>query len=164
MLISEITSGKGAYMNLLLIGDEQQDMVELYLENCRLFIGFIDNEAVGCIACTEVSDTLVEVKNLAVTEGFRNRGIGRSLLEHIESLYPHRDIQLGTGETPSTLRFYANCGYRYSHRIADFFTAHYTHPIIEEGVVLRDMVYLRKRAQRNGAEQTPATKRHHETF
>ena len=33
---------------------------------------------------------------------------------------------------------------RYSHRIPNFFTDHYDHPICEGGVLLRDMVYLQK--------------------
>ena len=35
-------------------------------------------------------------------------------------------------------------GYAESHRVKNFFTDHYDHPIVEAGVVLRDMVYLKK--------------------
>ena len=66
------------------------------------------------------------------------------MLEYVEALFPEKIFRLGTGETPSTLRFYHNCGYRYSHRIPDFFTDNYDHAIVEEGVLLKDMVYLRK--------------------
>jgi hypothetical protein len=52
---------------------------------------------------------------------------------------------VGTGETPSILRFYKNCGFEYSHRVKDFFTDNYDHPIIEEGVRLADMVYFSKK-------------------
>lgn len=45
-------------------------------------------------------------------------------------------------ETPSTLRFYAQCGFRPAGRIHDFFTRNYDHPIVEEGVLLRDMILL----------------------
>ena len=54
----------------------------------------------------------------------------------------YRTLRVGTGETPSTLRFYAQCGFRPAGRIPDFFTRNYDHPIVEEGVLLRDMILL----------------------
>lgn len=50
----------------------------------------------------------------------------------------------GTGDTPSTLSFYEHCGFRISHRLKNFFTDNYDHPIYEDGKLLTDMVYLRK--------------------
>lgn len=67
------------------------------------------------------------------------------MLEYIEHLNSGKTIILGTGETPSTLSFYQACGYTYSHRIPNFFTANYDHPIIEDGIMLKDMVYLCKK-------------------
>ena len=87
----------------------------------------------------------MEVKNLAVYPECRRKGYGRSLLEFVEKRYADCAFQLGTGETPSVLRFYERCGYRYSHRVPDFFTDNYDHPIVEEGVLLRDMLYFEKR-------------------
>mgnify|MGYP000299415046 len=51
---------------------------------------------------------------------------------------------VGTGDTPSTLSFYEHCGFRISHRLKNFFTDNYDHPIYEDGKLLTDMVYLRK--------------------
>jgi len=51
---------------------------------------------------------------------------------------------VGTGETPGTLSFYESCGFVRSHRIPDFFTDHYHHSIVEEGITLKDMIYLKK--------------------
>ena len=50
-----------------------------------------------------------------------------------------------TGESPLTLPFYEKCGFTVSHRIPDFFTKNYDHPIWEAGVLLKDMVYLRRK-------------------
>ena len=43
-----------------------------------------------------------------------------------------------------TLPFYLRCSFTPSHRIQNFFTDHYDHPIYEGGVKLVDMIYLRK--------------------
>lgn len=131
-------------MPLLLIGDEQQDMVERYLDGSRLFVGFVDGHPSACCAVTMEADDVVEIKNLAVVSELRRKGLGRTMLESVEAMFPGVTLRLGTGETPSTLRFYHRCGYRYSHRIPDFFTLNYDNPIIEEGVRLRDMIYLEK--------------------
>lgn len=38
-------------------------------------------------------------------------------------------------------------GFKYSHRIKNFFTDNYDHPIVEEGILLEDMVYLKRRLE-----------------
>lgn len=147
--IREIFVSKYKYLNLLLIGDEQEDMIYRYLDYGRLFIGFINETPVSCCAITEEDDNTIEIKNLAVISEHRRQGIGRKMLDHVESIYNDKTFQLGTGETPSTLRFYKNCGYVFSHTIPGFFTNNYDHPIIEEGVTLNDMVYLKKKILKN---------------
>lgn len=144
LTIEEVESGRRRYMALLLEGDESAAMIDRYLDCGRLFVGHVDGEDVAvCVCVADGGD--VEVKNLAVDPRYRRRGIGRRMLAHVESLYPGGRIKLGTGETPSTLRFYRSCGYEYSHRIARFFTDNYPHPIVEDGVTLRDMLYLVKK-------------------
>lgn len=137
-------SDKESYMPLLLIGDESPDMISRYIGRGTLYAGFIDGKPVAVCLTTEEGDGITEVKNLAVAPEYRRRGIGRAMLRHVELLNAGRRIILGTGETPSTLRFYKSCGYSYSHRIPDFFTDNYPEPIVEEGVTLRDMIYLSK--------------------
>lgn len=143
MEIKEISEGKETFMPLLLEGDEQEDMVWRYLWRGRLYAGYEAGALVAVCVVTEEDGSTVEIKNLAVHRDFRRRGCGRRMLLHVESAWP--GLMLGTGETPSTLLFYHKCGYSYSHTIKDFFTDNYSSPIIEEGVRLRDMVYLHKK-------------------
>ena len=153
MRIIQISAGRERYMELLLMGDEQREMVERYLDRGDMFVCFDGDEPVAvCVAVTD-GDEWVEVMNLAVVPGRRRQGLGRAMLGFVEQRYRGRSIRLGTGETPSTLRFYESCGYRFSHRVPDFFTRNYDHPIIEEGVLLADMVYMVKRC---GSPELPA--------
>ncbi len=142
--IKEIISAKKKYLDLLLIGDEQEDMIDRYIDRGRLFVGFLSTCAVACCVITEDAPGVVEIKNLAVRPDFHRRGIGGLMLKHVEALYEGHIVMLGTGETPSTLTFYRRCGYSYSHRVAGFFTSNYDHVIVEEGVTLVDMIYLKK--------------------
>lgn len=142
--ITEIDNDKKQYLPLLLIGDESETMIDRYLDNGILYVGLLNGKPIAvCVAVNLDSDT-VEIKNLAVKAEYRRHGYGRRMLEHAESRHSNKKIILGTGETPSTLRFYKSCGYSYSHRIPDFFTDNYPAPIVEEGVTLRDMIYLEK--------------------
>lgn len=143
-VIEQIDFDKRRYMPLLLIGDESEEMIGRYLDRGQLFAGFIDGVAVAVCVAMAVGAHHTEVKNLAVHPDFQRQGIGRRMLEYVERHNSGKTVTLGTGETPSTLRFYRSCGYIYSHRIPDFFTDNYPDPIIEEGVLLRDMVYLSK--------------------
>ncbi len=142
--IMRIDTDKKRFLALLLIGDESEPMIDRYLDRGTLYVGFADESPIAVCVTSNGPDNMVEVKNLAVHPDFRRTGIGRLMLRHAEGLNPGKTIILGTGETPSTLRFYKNCGYTYSHRIPGFFTDNYPRPIVEEGVTLCDMVYLSK--------------------
>ena len=54
---------------------------------------------------------------------------------------------LGTGENPKTLDFYKKRGFKEYKIVKNFFTENYSHPIYENGVQLRDMIYLKKHLQ-----------------
>lgn len=150
--IERITGEKKQYLHLLLIGDESESMIDRYIDRSELYILFIADIPAGCCAVTRESDSLVEIRNVAVLPVHRRKGIGHAMLRFVEDEYDGCDIRLGTGATPSTLAFYKSAGYRYSHRIANFFTDNYDHPIIEEGIQLKDMLYLTK-TRRHGHMQ-----------
>lgn len=142
--VIETDSNKKQYLSLLLIGDESESMIDRYLDSGTLYVGLFYSKPIAVCVTVNIDPDTVEIKNLAVEAEFRRRGYGRRILEYVESQHPNKKIILGTGETPSTLRFYKSCGYSYSHRIPNFFTDNYPVLIIEEGVTLRDMIYLEK--------------------
>lgn len=143
-IITKVDKDKKQYLTLLLIGDESETMIERYLDPGTLYVGLFNGKPIAVCVTLNLDPNTVEIKNLAVEDKCRRHGYGRRMLEYVESQHSNKKIILGTGETPSTLRFYKSCGYSYSHRIPDFFTDNYPTPIIEEGVTLRDMIYLEK--------------------
>ena len=146
MKIREVRKNKKKYLPLLLLADEQEEMIDRYLERGIMYL--LEDEGIKseCVL-TEEADGILEIKNIAVDPRFRGKGYGRALLTFVEKRYQSRFsvLQAGTGESPLTLPFYQKCGFVYSHRIKNFFLDHYDHPIWEEGVLLTDMVYLRKK-------------------
>lgn len=142
--IVRVDKCRSRFMPLLLVGDESESMVRRYLGRCTLYVGYVGQTAVAVCATTDEAGSVTEVKNLAVLSEYRRQGIGRAMLGHAERRNKGKTIILGTGETPSTLRFYRSCGYSVSGRIAGFFKDNYSEPIVEEGITLCDMIYFEK--------------------
>lgn len=145
MNIYEIRENKELYMPLLLLGDEQENMIQKYLYRGDMYVLNDDGIKAVCIV-TDEGDNILEIKNIAVLPESQRKGYGRNLIRYIERTYKdrYRILQVGTGDSPLTIPFYTKCGFAESHRVKNFFINHYDHPIIECGVQLTDMVYLRK--------------------
>ena len=146
MKIREVSTGKKAYLDLLLLADEQESMIDRYLERGRMYV-LEDPEAVAVCVVTEEGEGILELKNIAVAPSAQRRGYGKAfifyLLDRFRGVYT--EMQVGTGDSPLTVPFYEACGFRRSHVIKGFFTDHYDHPIYECGKQLVDMVYLKRK-------------------
>lgn len=146
MHIQLVTQDKKQYLHLLLLADEQEDMIDRYLEKGALYVLFNEETPMGLCLVTEEDGGLFEIKNMAIDPAWQNKGYGKKLIAHVEQSLggKARTLVVGTGDSPLTIPFYENCGFIYSHRIKNFFVDHYHHPIYECGRQLRDLVYLKK--------------------
>ncbi len=144
MEIIKVTGDKKEYMGLLLLADEQEDMIDRYIERGDMYV-LIDGGVKAECVVTKEEPGVYELKNIAVEPDCQGRGYGHMLIDFILSQYPDCETLLvGTGDCPGILRFYRRCGFIESHRIPNFFTDNYDHPIIEDGKQLVDMVYLKR--------------------
>lgn len=145
MQIKEITTNKTDYMNILLIGDEEKKMIDKYLNQSILF-ALYDNDLKSICAVVEIDKNTIEIKNLATYPKYQNRGYATALIDFVCNKYKNnfKTLILGTGENTKTLNFYKKRGFVETHRIKNFFIDNYSHPIIEDGKQLVDMIYLRK--------------------
>ena len=146
MKITRITSNKKRYLDLLLLADEQEDMIDRYLDRGDMYLLTCDGQPAAQCVVTDEGEGLLELKSLSVDPRFQGRGFGKALISFIERNYrsSHNALQVGTGDVPSTVGFYKHCGFALSHRVANFFIDNYDHAIIEDGRQLIDMVYLQK--------------------
>ncbi len=145
MKIERILDNRRRFLDLLLAGDEQESMIDTYLDRGDMF-ALYDGDLKSICVVTDEGDGICELKNIATYEAYRGRGYGRRLIEHIFEHYRGRCriMFVGTGDLPHILRFYGRCGFTVSHRIENFFVDHYDHPIFDCGEQLIDMVYLQK--------------------
>lgn len=145
MEIIEVTRNKKEYLDLLLLADEQEDMIDRYLGRGRMYVLRDDGVKCECVV-TDEGNGVLEIKNIATALPHQGKGYAKSLIEFIVRTYRNRYevLQVGTGDSPSTVPFYEKCGFVRSHIIPNFFTDNYDHPIFDCGVKLVDMVYLQR--------------------
>ena len=146
MDIQEISSNKKQFLNLLLLADEQESMIERYLERGRMFILYDSNQTISVCVITDEGNGVLEIKNIAVYPEYQRRGYGKRFISFLFEYFRHKykEMIVGTGDSPQTTNFYTSCGFRYSHRIPNFFIENYDHPIFENGKQLIDMIYFKK--------------------
>ncbi len=145
MEIREIRENRRQYLPLLLLADEQEDMIDRYLDRGTLYV--LDDGGVrGLCVVTYEGAGVLELKNLAVAPAYQRRGYGRYLVEFLVRTYSGRFsvLRVGTGDSPATIPFYRRCGFTERFRIPNFFTDNYDHPILDGGVLLTDMVCLER--------------------
>ncbi|MBS6195648.1 MAG: GNAT family N-acetyltransferase [Clostridiales bacterium] len=146
MKITEVRENKKNYLPLLLLGDEQEEMIDRYLERGTMFL-LEDGKIQAVCVVTDEGNGILEVKNMAVEPSGQKRGYGRKLLKFVEETYRNQYsvLMVGTGDSPLTIPFYEKCGFQRSHVIKNFFVDNYDHPIIEGGKQLIDMIYLKRK-------------------
>jgi len=143
--IAIIEENKKGFLDLLLLADEQEDMIDKYLERGTLF-ALYDDDLKGICVVTCEGDGVFEIQNLATYPHYQGRGYGRGLIDHVCGYYREMGtiMLVGTGDSPGILSFYENSGFVFSHRIENYILEHYNEPIFEDGVQLKDKVYLKR--------------------
>ena len=145
MKIIEVKENKKQYLDLLLLADEQEDMVDRYLDKGKMYVLDDNGVKAECIV-TDEGNGILEIKNIAVKPEYQGCGYGKALINFLIHRYTgkYSIMQVGTGDSPLSIPFYEECGFVRSHIIPNFFTDNYDHPIYESGIQLVDMVYLQR--------------------
>lgn len=145
MEIREIKENKKQFLSLLLLADEQEDMIDRYLDKGRMYV--LDDDGVKCeCVVTDEGNDVLEIKNIATVPEYQGKGYAKALIDYVVEKYSkqYTVLQVGTGDSPLTIPFYEKCGFVRSHIVPNFFTDNYGHPMFECGVQLVDMVYLQR--------------------
>ena len=145
MEVIEVIENKKAYVELLLLADEQEDMIDRYLDKGKMYV--LDDNGIKCeCVVTNEGNGVLEIKNIATFSEYQGKGYAKFLIDFIAKKYKgkYNILQVGTGDVPMSISFYEKCGFVRSHIIPNFFTDNYANPIYENGVQLVDMVYLKR--------------------
>jgi len=142
MEIKIIKENKKDYLDLLLLADEQENMIDKYLEQGDMFALYDEDLKSICIVARQ-SENEYEIKNIATYEKYQGKGYGKKLINYILEYYKDRCTTMLVGTGDAGIIFYENCGFKISHRIKNFFIDNYDHAMFENGKQLVDMVYLK---------------------
>lgn len=133
-------------MELLLLADPSREIVEDYVDRGECFVAAADKDIIGVYILLPTRPETVELVNVAVSEKFHGKGIGKKLVEDaVEEAKRkgYKTIEVGTGNSSiGQLVLYQKCGFRISGIDIDFFVRHYPEEIFENGIQCRDMIRL----------------------
>ena len=146
MEIIEIKENKKQFLPLLLLADEQESMIDRYIDRGTMYV-LVDNGVKCECVVTDEGKGVLEIKNIATAPEYQGKGYGKALIDFVAAKYKgkYSILQVGTGDSPLTVPFYEKSGFARSHSIENFFIDNYDHPIFEGGVQLTDLIYLQKK-------------------
>ena len=79
MTIFEVTGNKKKYLPLLLLADEQEDMIDRYLEKGTMYVLEDGGIRAECVV-TDEGEGILELKNMAVDPEHQRKGYGKALV------------------------------------------------------------------------------------
>ena len=145
MEIEIIRENKKRFLDLLLLADEQEDMIDKYLDRGDMF-ALYDGDLKSVCVVTDEGGGKFEIQNLATYEKYQRKGYGARLVKYVLEFYKGKGTSMlvGTGDSPLTVPFYERCGFVFSYRLENYILEHYREPIFEAGIQLKDKVYFTK--------------------
>ncbi|AJD92823.1 acyltransferase [Jeotgalibacillus malaysiensis] len=136
------------YVNWLLLADDSENAVRSYLDYGDLYVIHIEQQIVGVMLFVTLSEHAVELKNMALTENQRGKGIGKKAIEAAVKLYKDngfKQMNVGTANSSiENLAFYQKAGFRMFSIMKDYF-ADYDPPVYEHGIHGLDLVMFERK-------------------
>ena len=112
MEIREIKKDKKQFLSLLLLADEQENMIDRYIDKGTMYV--LDDEEIVCeCIVTDEGNGILEIKNIATRPDCQGKGYGKALIDFVAMKYKgqYSVLQVGTGDSPLTIPFYEKCGF-----------------------------------------------------
>jgi len=146
LIVKKLNNKDEIPYELLLLADPSRDIVNEYLQRGLCYEAYIDNKVVGVYVIIKTRPLTLELVNIAVSEDYQGRGIGKTLvLSAIEMARSEnaKVLEIGTGNSSiAQLALYQKCGFRITSIDRDFFIKHYEEKIYENGIQCVDMIRL----------------------
>ena len=86
MKIREVNENKKQFIALLLLADEQESMVDRYLEKGTMYVLEDGDVKAECVV-TDEGNGILEIKNIAVNPENQGKGYGKALIDFLAGKY-----------------------------------------------------------------------------
>lgn len=124
-------------MHLLLLGDENQRLINEYLPQCLIYL-LKDEEQIQGICLLQVRQTTGEIMNIAVEPSSQGQGFGRALLVYVTEVARQLNLQklvIKTGNSGiGQIALYQQQGFDLAHVNYNYFLEAYPEPIWENRI------------------------------
>lgn len=134
--------------DLLQLADPSKEIIRSYLSHGRVYVAKQEAILVGVYVLVPISNTSIEIKNIAVDPAYQNQGIGKQLLADATrqaQQQGYSEILIGTGNSSiHQLALYQRQGFAMKQVKWNFFTEQYQAPIIENGILCQHLILLAK--------------------
>lgn len=143
---NKIIKGAEIPYTLLLLADETTEAIDRYIFNSEIYLLHEESEEVAVMALYQNNDTELEIKNIAVIERYRSKGIGSILMNKAKEIARengYKTLTVGTSDTGlQQIRFYEKNGFIKTGIRKNFFIENYPAPIYENELQMQDMIIL----------------------
>ena len=82
MKVEQVFSDRKRFLDLLLLADEQEDMIDRYLERGDMFALYDEDKLRAVCVVTNEGKGIYELKNIATCPDSQRKGYGKSLIEY----------------------------------------------------------------------------------
>lgn len=146
--IEELSDPQSYPYALLQLADPSLEMIRQYLQEGTCYVAKLQEEIIGVIVLMPIAPSTIEIKNIAITEAFQQKGFGKQLLhfaERITKQLGNEKLVIGTGNSSiAQLALYQKAGFEIEAIKKNFFLENYHEPIIENGIVCKHLIVLAK--------------------
>jgi ribosomal protein S18 acetylase RimI-like enzyme len=142
----QLDEQEGNPFELLLLADPSKELIEKYLKSSLIFVAEQNKEIIGTVVLQSLSESIAEIKNIAVLPEQQGQGIGTYLIENIITVANRegfKSILIGTANSSiGQLYLYQKLGFKITEIRNNFFIDNYPKPIYENGIQAKDMIIL----------------------
>ena len=148
IIVRKILATEDIPYELLLDADPSMEIISTYLGLSEIYVALLENKIIGTFVLYPVNDEILEIKNIAVEEGFQRRGIGKLLLKYATEIARDRGVKkldIATSNASfEALSLYQKVGFDIDLIKKDYFVENYPRPLFDNGIRCRHMIVLTK--------------------
>lgn len=133
---------------MLLEADEGEERIRAVLLDpaCTAYAAWLDDQLIGAAVVRWEQGDASEIIYIEVAAALRGRGYGKQIMQALKDELLRRggrSLLVGTANAAlENIAFYQKCGFRMYEVRRDYF-AYIQPPVMEHGILLRDMLVLR---------------------
>jgi aminoglycoside 6'-N-acetyltransferase I len=133
---------------LLLLADPSKEHINKYIRSSETYIAWLKKKAIGVYVLHTAGMVAIEIKNIAIDEKFRNKGLVELLLDDATKRAKEKgyeEIEIGTSNASfSQLAIYQKNGFEIAGLKKNYFQKTYKNPIFENEIQCKHMIMLKK--------------------